>query len=440
MTTSRRASFGFGLLGGAAALALHGGYGYLTKPGGRIAESFAESRDAESPLAAHFQNSPDSPAADAVAEAAAEPYSIQLTQFGTPRLGRPATATPRTAVLPPQGPPVAAPNEPLPPDLTEEERNAVEVYERCNRSAVNISTKTGKPEGFFAADGGSEGAGSGVVIDKAGHVLTNFHVIEGADKVTVTLYDGEAREAIFVGADPVNDTAVLRVNAPPENLYPVAFGDSARLRVGMRVFAIGNPFGLERTLTTGVVSSLNRTLKIRNNRTVRSIIQVDAAINPGSSGGPLLDTRGRLIGMNTAIASTNGQSAGVGFAIPVNLIARIVPQVIAHGKVLRPDPGIARVYETDRGLQVAALVPGGPAEAAGLRGPAVVRKRRGPFLTESLDRSAADVIVAVDDVPVKTADDFLDHVERKQPGDVIRLDLLRAGQPDAVEIRLRAGE
>src|SRR5690606_38519378 len=163
-----------------------------------------------------------------------------------------------------------------------------------------------------------------------------------------------------------------------------------------RVFAIGNPFGLERTMTTGIISSLNRSLQIRGNRTVKSIIQIDAAVNPGNSGGPLLDTRGRLIGMNTAIPSRNGQSAGVGFAIPSNLITRVAPQLIRHGRVIRPEIGILRVYETDDGLLVARLTPGGPAERAGLRGPQITRSKRGPFVMERVDRSAGDLIIKVD--------------------------------------------
>jgi S1-C subfamily serine protease len=196
----------------------------------------------------------------------------------------------------------------------------------------------------------------------------------------------------------------------------------------MRVFAIGNPFGLERTLTTGVISSLNRSLQIRGNRTVKSIIQIDAAINPGNSGGPLLDTHGRLIGLNTAIASKTGQSSGVGFAIPVNLASRVVPQLITHGRVIRPDVGIHRVYEAERGLLITQLVPGGPAEQAGLRGPRIIRKKGGPFVFERWDVSAADLIVAVDGEDVQTWDDFLSVVERKRPGDRIVVTVLREGR------------
>ncbi len=167
----------------------------------------------------------------------------------------------------------------------------------------------------------------------------------------------------------------------PRIAFPVRFGDSTRLKVGQRIFAIGNPFGLERTMTTGVISSLNRTLPVKGSRN-KSFIQIDAAINPGNSGGPLLDSHGRLIGMNTAIASKTGQNTGVGFAMPVSVIARVVPELITKGHVIRPDTGILKVYETERGLLIAVMQPGGPAEQAGLRGPKITkeRKRQGPFV------------------------------------------------------------
>jgi S1-C subfamily serine protease len=263
---------------------------------------------------------------------------------------------------PPRGDNLSQP----PRRLTAEERTNIAVYENVNRSVVNINTRTTVTTGFFLLESPSEGAGSGIVIDRRGHVLTNFHVIEGAQEILLTLYDGSSHDATLVGVDPVTDVAVLRVDAPEELLVPAEFGNSHDLKVGQKVYAIGNPFGLERTLTTGIISSLNRSLPTRSGRTIKSIIQTDAAINPGNSGGPLLDSGSLLIGMNTAIASRTGQSSGVGFAIPVGTLSRIVPQLIERGRVVRPDAGIARVYQTDRGLLVAALAPGGPAERAGL--------------------------------------------------------------------------
>ncbi len=320
--------------------------------------------------------------------------------------------------------------------LTPEEAVNIAVYQAANRSVVNITTKAVQSGRFSLLELQSEGSGSGSIIDKAGHVLTNNHVVEGATQISVTLYSGESFDATIVGADPVNDIAILKLDAPEDQLYPVEFGDSRKLRAGMRVFALGNPFGLERTLTTGIISNLNRSLQIHGNRTIRSIIQIDAAINPGNSGGPLLDAHGKLIGINTAIATTSGQSAGVGFAIPVNLVTRVVPQLLAYGKVVRPEVGITKVFETEKGLLIAQMKPGGPAERAGLRGPKVVRARRGPFITESVDRAAADRIMAVDGRKIATADDFLGYVEDKKPGDVVRLTIVRDGQEIEVPLTL----
>jgi len=322
--------------------------------------------------------------------------------------------------------------------LTDEEAVNVFVYERNNRGVVNITTRTVRNDGLFMLERDSEGAGSGAIIDRQGHILTNYHVIEDARQVKVTLYSGKTYVATLVGADPVNDTAVIRIDAPLDSLFPIEIGDSADLRVGMKVFAIGNPFGLERTMTTGIISSLNRSLQVTRDRSIKSIIQVDAAVNPGNSGGPLLDSHGRLIGVNTAIASRTGQSAGVGFAIPASLIARVVPQLIRHGRVIRPDTGILRVYELDKGLLITHLAPGGPAERAGLRGPRVTRERRGPVVIERTDRSAADLIIAVDGQPVSSVDDFLGYVESKAPGDSVSLVVLRGDSN--VEVNLRLGE
>ena len=315
--------------------------------------------------------------------------------------------------------------------LTAEEKINIHVYESSNRSVININTKATVTTGFFLMESPSEGAGSGIVIDKQGHVLTNFHVVEGAQEIQAVLYDGSSHDASLVGVDPVTDVAVLRVEAPAELLVPVQFGSSNDLKVGQRVFAIGNPFGLERTLTTGIISSLNRSLPTRAGRTIKSIIQTDAAINPGNSGGPLLDSGSLLIGMNTAIASRTGQSSGVGFAIPVGTLERIVPQLITSGRVVRPDAGITRVYQTERGLLVATLSPGGAAERAGIRGFRVIResRRQGPFVAEfeRVDRSNADVIVGVDTEEIATVDDFLTAIESKNPGDRVLIAIERQG-------------
>jgi S1-C subfamily serine protease len=349
-------------------------------------------------------------------------------------------APPRPAIplaQPPAPPLKQAPAAPLAIDadagrvFTPEERTNIAVYEAVNRSVVNINTKATVASGLFLLEVPSEGAGSGIVLDKQGHVLTNYHVVEGAREIQVLLFDGSSHSGAVVGFDPATDVAVLKVDVPTDLLVPVVFGSSNNLHVGQRVFAIGNPFGLERTLTTGIISSLNRSLPTRSGRTIKSIIQTDAAINPGNSGGPLLDSTSRLIGMNTAIASRTGQSSGVGFAIPVGTLARIVPQLIQRGKVTRPDAGVARVYQTDAGLLVAALVPDGPAERSGMRGFRVIRERRrqGPFLAEfeRVDRVGADLIVAVGGQPVKTADDFLSAIESKNPGEQVLIAVDREG-------------
>jgi S1-C subfamily serine protease len=328
-------------------------------------------------------------------------------------------------------------------EFAPEERTNILVYERGNRSVVHITTKSAQRELLFL-EVPSEGSGSGSVLDRSGHVLTNYHVVEGAQEIRVTLHNGESYDAALIGHDSPNDVAVLKISAPAEELIPIELGDSSRLRVGQVVFAIGNPFGLERTMTTGIISSLNRSLPSRQGRTMKSIIQIDAALNRGNSGGPLLDTRGRLIGMNTAIASSTGENTGVGFAIPVDTIKRVVPQLITTGRVVRPEAGISRVYQSEHGLVIATLVPGGPAERAGLRGFRVVREQRRSALTvyetRRIDRSQADMIVAVDGEKATTADAFLSLIERHRPGEQAIITVIRGGQRIDVPVTLAAGE
>jgi S1-C subfamily serine protease len=320
--------------------------------------------------------------------------------------------------------------------LTPDEQVNVLVYQNVNRSVVNINTR-GERSFFGVA---AEGEGSGSVIDRQGRILTNFHVIDGAKQIQVTLFDGSDYPAQIVGVDPATDVAVLKINAPAELLYPVAFGSSANLLVGQKVFAIGNPFGLERTLSTGIISSLNRSLLRRTGRTLKSVIQIDAAMNPGNSGGPLLDSHGLMIGMNTAIASSTGESVGVGFAIPINTIRRVVPQLISTGRVLRPESGIGKVYQTDRGLLVLTLVPGGPAQKAGLQGPQVKQQRQGLLTIQTNNFAAADLIIGVDGKPIRTGDDFIEAIESKHAGDQVILNVIREGKQIQVPLRLEAAE
>jgi S1-C subfamily serine protease len=326
--------------------------------------------------------------------------------------------------------------------FTPEEQVNISVYERVNRGVVNITTRAVSREMLLMLEAPSEGAGSGSVLDTEGHILTNDHVIRGAADVRVTLFNGETYPAVLVGRDAANDVAVLDIDAPAKFLYPVTLGDSSDLRVGQRVFAIGNPFGLERTMTGGILSSVNRTLASPTGRDMKSILQIDAALNRGNSGGPLLNTRAELIGMNSAIASPSGagENTGVGFAIPVNTLKRMIPQLIEHGRVIRPVIGITHVYESDQGLVVINVVPGGPADRAGLQGFRVVRERRGAFVFESIDRSSADLIVAVDGKQVRTRDDLLDIVESRQPGDRVMVTVIRELRPVDVPVVLGSNE
>ncbi len=325
--------------------------------------------------------------------------------------------------------------------LSEEEKTNIRLYENASKSVVNIDTRS-REHNLFMQEMISAGQGSGSVIDKNGHILTNCHVIANAIQVQVTLFNGNSYEAEVIGVDPTNDTAVLKINAPEEELFPVTFGDSSRLKVGQKVYAIGNPFGLELTLTTGVISSLNRSLdsQLVENRTIRQVIQIDAAINPGNSGGPLLDSYGELIGMNTAIASRSGDSAGVGFAVPVNTIARIVPQLIQKGEVSRPNLGIEQVMPTEEGLLITRVQPGGPAERAGLNSPRVITKQRrqGAYIYKyrTLDRATAQIIVGINDTEVMTPDDLLSVVESFMPGDTVTLQILQDGETYRVPITL----
>lgn len=338
-----------------------------------------------------------------------------------------------------------SPRDEAPADqYTPEEQVNIFVYERTNRGVVNITTKGAKTDNIFQLEIPTEGAGSGSVIDRRGHILTNNHVIADSRDIKVTLFNGKSYGAVLVGRDPATDIAVLRIDAPEEFLHPIEFGDSTHLKVGQRVFAIGNPFGLERTMTTGIISSLNRTIPSTTGRSMKSIIQLDAALNRGNSGGPLINSRGELIGMNTAIASSTGNNTGVGFALPTSTIERVIDQLIETGRVIRPELGIARVYETERGLLTAVLLPEGPAERAGLRGFRLIKeeKREGLFMVvkTSVDRSQADLIVAIDGLPTATAEELLAQVESKQPGDKVVLTVLRDGRPVDIPVELGVGE
>ncbi len=326
--------------------------------------------------------------------------------------------------------------------LTPDEAVNVRVYRAANKAVVNITTVTSpSPEEVFFNVLPKEGTGSGAIIDTAGYILTNNHVVDGARNLRVTLADGSNQAAQVIGTDPPNDLAVIKIDPPAgAKLVTIPLGDSAKLEVGRRVLAIGNPFGLERTLTCGIVSSIGRTLRTESGRLIKGIIQTDAAINPGNSGGPLLDTSGKMIGVNTAILSRSGQSAGIGFAIPINIVKRIVPELIKHHHVIRPDIGVQMVQQTDLGLRVVRLEPNGPAAKAGLSGPKLVTYRQGPFTISQVDNSVADVIVGIDDVKTLSPDDLLSYVEGKKAGQTVTLSVLREGRVVKIPVKLSASD
>lgn len=323
-----------------------------------------------------------------------------------------------------------------------EEQTNIAVYEQVNKSVVNIDTKANRDQLWFL--GGpqtEEGSGSGWVLDRNGHIVTNHHVIAGSDIVTVTLSASEAPfNARVVGSDPQNDIAVLKIDAPAELLFPVALGESRTLKVGQKIYAIGNPFGLQRTMTVGIVSSLGRTLRSKAGRLMKNIIQIDAALNQGNSGGPLLDSEGKLVGMNTAIATLTGENTGVGFSVPVNTIRRVLPQLLEFGEVRRASLGIDLFFKSEMGLGVGRVQDFGPASEAGIRELQVERKvvRVGNRILETVqvNKEAADRIVAIEGQRIETTDDLQDALDQFKPGNVVSVTLLRDGREVKVNVTL----
>lgn len=322
---------------------------------------------------------------------------------------------------------------PPPAPMTAEEQTNVRVYEKTNPSVANISTTSIHQDPIWMRQWQAEGSGSGAVLDKAGHIITNFHVVDDADRIEVTLSSNDTFEAQLIGGDKEHDIAVLKIDAPADQLHPIEQGSSTNLRVGQRVYALGNPFGWDGTLTTGIISSLNRDLPSRvPGRPMRSLIQTDAAMNPGNSGGPLLNTNGQMVGMCVAIATKTGQNAGVGFAIPIDRIKQFVPELIQNGRVVRANAGVIEVVETDSGIILRRLTPGGPAEKAGLRGWKITRQ--GNYIY--VDRSYADRVLAVDGEPMRTGVRFRDKIWEHRPGDVITVTVLRDGQQVDIPVTL----
>ncbi len=326
----------------------------------------------------------------------------------------------------------------LPAHLLTDERNTIAVFEQVSDAVVFITNKELVRRNWFSLDVTEvpRGTGSGFVWDRAGHIVTNYHVIQGSEytRYSATLADGTVYDAQLVGVEPTKDIAVLRLDSPPRNLSPVAIGSSQDLLVGQKVLAIGNPFGLDQTLTTGIISALGREIRSVAGTTIRDVIQTDAAINPGNSGGPLLDSQGKVIGINTAIYSTSGSSAGIGFAVPVATIKRVVPQLIEFGHVKRAGLGIRRVADNHarrwgiQGVIIQEVVRHGAAADAGLR-PARV-DRRGRVLI-------GDVIIGIDAYEITNFDDLYSALDGRKPGETVVVHVQRDNRKVSVRLRLQ---
>ena len=320
-------------------------------------------------------------------------------------------------------------------DLGADEKATISVFQSVSPSVVHI-TNIGIQRSAFSMDVTEipQGTGTGFVWDEHGHVVTNYHVIQGASSVRVTLADGTTYEGKVIGQAPDKDLAVVKIDAQPSRLLKIAVGTSSDLQVGQKVLAIGNPFGLDQTLTTGVISGLGREIKSVTGRRISDVIQTDAPINPGNSGGPLLDSHGRLIGVNTAIYSPSGASAGIGFAIPSDTVNRYVPQMLTKGNVRRPmmglNPASDHFAERNhvRGVAVMTVQAGGPAARAGLVG--VTADPRGMIL--------GDVIVKLDQDPIVRADDLFDALEKHQVGETVTLEVVNNGRSRTVRVTLEA--
>ena len=342
--------------------------------------------------------------------------------------GAPAGRAPRPEAVP-AGVTVAARG-----DLDEDEKKNVSLFERASPAVVFITSLAVQQDAFsLNSTEIPQGSGSGFVWDRQGHVVTNYHVVAEADVARVTLADQSNWEARLVGAAPEKDVAVLKIEAPPERLHPLPLGTSEDLKVGQKVFAIGNPFGLDQTLTTGIISALGREIQSPSNVSIRDVIQTDAAINPGNSGGPLLDSAGRLIGVNAAIYSPSGASAGIGFAIPAHAVEWAVPDLIRYGRIQRPTLGVQPAPEGLmrrlglEGSMIYRVTRGSGAARAGLQG--LARDVLGRW-------RLGDVILAVDGQPIKSNGDLLLALEGKKPGQTVRVGLLRDGRKTEVKVEL----
>jgi S1-C subfamily serine protease len=325
--------------------------------------------------------------------------------------------------------------------ITEDEKNNINVYEKVADGVVNVTSTAIQMDFFFNAFP-TQGSGSGSIIDVKGHILTNHHVVANAQKLEVTLADESKWPAKLIGSDPDSDLAVIKIDAPKEKLKVIQRGDSKNLKIGQKVLAIGNPFGLERTLTTGIISSLGRTIRSDVGTLMEDIIQTDAAINPGNSGGPLLNSDGEIIGINSAIISPSGGSVGIGFAIPVNTAKKLIPELISKGYVTYPwigatiqslIPEVAKYLKLkiDRGAMIAEVAKGGPAYKAGLRG-----GNKRIQVGNMIMIVGGDIVVKADQRDVKTNDELIRYIREKKPGDGILIKVFRKGKFEDVKVTL----
>jgi len=327
--------------------------------------------------------------------------------------------------------------------ITEDEKNNIAVYEKVADGVVNVTSTAIQMDFFFNAFP-TQGSGSGSIIDTKGHILTNHHVVANAQKLEVTLADGSKWPAKLIGSDPDNDLAVIKIEVPKEKLKVISMGDSKSLRIGQKVLAIGNPFGLQRTLTTGIVSSLGRTIRSEVGTLIEDVIQTDAAINPGNSGGPLLNSEGEIVGINSAIISPTGGSVGIGFAIPVNAAKRVVPELISKGYVTYPYigatvqsliPEMAKYLKLkiERGAMISEVVKGGPADKVGLKG-GNQRVQVGNMIV----LVGGDIVVKADQKEVKTNDELIHYIREKKPGDTVLLKVFR--KDSLIDVKVTLGE
>jgi S1-C subfamily serine protease len=353
---------------------------------------------------------------------------IDLAACGEPSS---SAAPPSAPLAPPSAPVATAPGRAA---LLEDERNTIDVFSATSDSVVFVTSSQWQ-RGVFdrSARQVSQGTGSGFVWDHDRHVVTNFHVVRGSNAFSVTFADGSTYPAKLIGVDPHKDLAVLELEPSVTPPTPLSHGSSRDLRVGQKVLAIGNPFGLDHTLTTGVISALGREMQSVAGTTIEDVIQTDASINPGNSGGPLLDSSGRLIGVNTSIISASGQSAGIGFAVPVDTVKRIVPQLIKAGRVRRVGIGVQILPDSQaanlgiEGVIVREPMLGGAAARAGIR--AIEVDRRGKLYF--------DVIVGIDDIPIRSYDDLYRALDTREPGERVVLRLRRDGREHQVELVLQ---